>query len=730
MKTTQLTCPNCRSSLKFGAEIAAGMSVECLICMKPFVATNPVVMDAPAPAPAPPRKPAPAKTSVSASKPGAELAQPSAPRLRKPASSSGGLVTAAVAVAVLLLVAGAGFGIWKFIDSNSAKSGPDKNTDGGPIALNPKKGDSDKSVIPPKKKPEKEPDPAPKKTNTDQVNNNPPEKKAPPKKSTEEPEPVKKDDEKPKLVRKETGKPKVKDPILTLEPKKEIVKKKEPGQKPVPLVGVTQFKIDSAITKGVAYLKKSQLPSGTWPSEKHAVGHASLGGLALLECKVATDDPSVVRAARFVRANVGSLNSTYDISTAVLFLDRLGDAADRPIIQGLALRLIASQDAGGGWGYICNVLSPRAMYDLFDFLQKNKKSNVLNPLGTPVKQAVMVANPATKLNDPSDPFYQFAELVKNKGAGGAGRPFPAPGGGLPLPLPGGKQPLPLPIPGGKQPLPLPLPGGNPPLQPLPGGQPPVQGGPLPGGVQDPLGPGGSNAHIPAVKFNGKTKNQVPRPEASVGNADNSNTQFALLALWAARRHDVPADYALAFAYQRFMASQVQDGGWGYGFVAGVPQGSHTMTCVGLLGLALGHGVAPEVVKFDAKNPKNSVVKPPLQDAAIQRALTCVTRYIGQPHANPNGAQIPMENLYFLWSVERVAVLYDLKTMGGKDWYSWGAQILVRNQDADAGDWRDSNYTGANPAVNTCFALLFLRRSNLVQDLTNDLRFYSGIRQVD
>ena len=30
----------------------------------------------------------------------------------------------------------------------------------------------------------------------------------------------------------------------------------------------------------------------------------------------------------------------------------------------------------------------------------------------------------------------------------------------------------------------------------------------------------------------------------------------------------------------------------------------------------------------------------------------------------------MQEMYFLWSVERVAMLYDLKTIGGRDWYAW------------------------------------------------------------
>jgi hypothetical protein len=89
----------------------------------------------------------------------------------------------------------------------------------------------------------------------------------------------------------------------------------------------------------------------------------------------------------------------------------------------------------------------------------------------------------------------------------------------------------------------------------------------------------------------------------------------------------------------------------------------------------------------------------------------------------------MENLYFLWSVERVAMLYNLKTIGGKDWYDWGAQLLVQNQLAE-GSWRSKQYHGSAPIIDTCFALLFLKRSNLVQDLTDNLRLFMAITDPD
>jgi len=70
-----------------------------------------------------------------------------------------------------------------------------------------------------------------------------------------------------------------------------------------------------------------------------------------------------------------------------------------------------------------------------------------------------------------------------------------------------------------------------------------------------------------------------------GKACNSNTQFALVALWAARRQNFPSDYILAKAEARFRNTQHEDGGWGYHHdTAG---SSPAMTSSGLLGLAIG-----------------------------------------------------------------------------------------------------------------------------------------------
>jgi len=72
--------------------------------------------------------------------------------------------------------------------------------------------------------------------------------------------------------------------------------------------------------------------------------------------------------------------------------------------------------------------------------------------------------------------------------------------------------------------------------------------------------------------------------------------------------------------------------------------------------------------------------------------------------------------YFLWSLERVGMVYGLKTIGKNDWYEWGADLILKRQ-LPGGGWR-GNY---EEPVDTCFALLFLKRSNLASDLTAKLK---------
>jgi hypothetical protein len=165
-----------------------------------------------------------------------------------------------------------------------------------------------------------------------------------------------------------------------------------------------------------------------------------------------------------------------------------------------------------------------------------------------------------------------------------------------------------------------------------------------------------------------------------------------------------------------------------------------MTCAGLLGLGANYGSVNEGIRNDKPGAQ---LKDPNKDPVIRAGLVALGSAIGTPvgrNANgpgggvvigpgaPGGAplaiNIPIlgpesnpQGYYFLWSLERVAVAYGLETVGNKDWYSWGSEILLKNQQND-GSWRGQYAEGG---VDTCFALLFLRKANLAQDLTATLK---------
>lgn len=436
--------------------------------------------------------------------------------------------------------------------------------------------------------------------------------------------------------------------------------------------GVDQAKVAQAIQRGAGFLAASQRNGN--------LGAEALAGLTLLHCGRQSNDPAVAGIARLVRSRAPVSNQTYELATCVLFLDRLGEAADHPLIRAMALQLIAGQGIMGGWNYGCQPLDAVQQRELLKLLEG-------------VAGAARETSPAAE----RVPGATRSALVQPKGFGGRTSILP-------------KNLAELPV-----------------LQ---------------------YQPGTHLKHLPH------------------GHEDNSLTQFAILALWAAQKHGIPAERSLAFVEARFRSSQAEHGAWSYTWSAQPRrERNDSMTCAGLLGLAVGRG--SHAVSKDAQLERG--------DVAIEKGLLYVGQRIGTPGANNLmvddqakareelrvlQAQIAQANaqdrtalreklrqlqlsgrlaapqrgsivgadswgdLYFLWTLERVAVAYDLKTIGGKDWYAWGAPILLAHQGAD-GSWREAH--GAVP--DTCFALLFLKRANVAIDLTARLQDLAISKQL-
>lgn len=206
-----------------------------------------------------------------------------------------------------------------------------------------------------------------------------------------------------------------------------------------------------------------------------------------------------------------------------------------------------------------------------------------------------------------------------------------------------------------------------------------------------------------------------------GASDNSNTQFGVVALWVARKYYKPGsriDRALQNAEKKFRPTQRQDGGWGYdqvGLTIGNQGSTGSMTCAGVLGLALSAGTKtqPKDASFrgaGASGDTVDVYRNLELDPAVARARNYIMNSFEVNLAGSHSEHLT----YFFWSMERVATLYRWKKINDVDWFDVGARFLMKLQNKRTGAWDlDANH---GPSVDTSFSLLFLAKSNLLGNL--------------
>ncbi len=112
-------------------------------------------------------------------------------------------------------------------------------------------------------------------------------------------------------------------------------------------------RVKPSVERGVGYLRRSQQADGSWSSwgRGHEAGETALAGMALLAAGLPANDPAVQGAARVVRQQVARDSATYNVSLAIMFLDRLGEAGDEVLLQRLSGSLAAGQCQDGSWSY-------------------------------------------------------------------------------------------------------------------------------------------------------------------------------------------------------------------------------------------------------------------------------------------------------------------------------------------------------------------------------------------
>ena len=189
--------------------------------------------------------------------------------------------------------------------------------------------------------------------------------------------------------------------------------------------------------------------------------------------------------------------------------------------------------------------------------------------------------------------------------------------------------------------------------------------------------------------------------------DNSNSQFAVLALHEAERVGAKVDPAVwQMAAEYWKGCQNPDGSWGYQ-PDNMP-GSGSMTCAGI-GAWI---VSSEKVAAAAAEVSGNGVQcclPPEKNDVLERALVwlgrnfSVRRNPGQPGAATQW------HFYYLYGLERVGRLSARRFIGDHDWYRAGAEYLISRQDAFSHEWLGEGHSEDNPHVATSLALLFLSK---------------------
>jgi hypothetical protein len=180
----------------------------------------------------------------------------------------------------------------------------------------------------------------------------------------------------------------------------------------------------------------------------------------------------------------------------------------------------------------------------------------------------------------------------------------------------------------------------------------------------------------------------PQPRAE---GDNSNTGFAVLALYEAEQVGVRAGTAVwRRALNYWTRNQNPDGSWGY--KPGLP-GTGSMTSQGLVCVAAAAKVLGE----------DKAEQPAAQ--AIEKAAMWLTSNF-RVDGNPGLQGQQGWRLYYLLALSKAARITGKSKFGEHDWFAEGSNMLLDLQQLD-GSWRGTGHAEDDSHLATSMAILFL-----------------------
>lgn len=214
------------------------------------------------------------------------------------------------------------------------------------------------------------------------------------------------------------------------------------------------------------------------------------------------------------------------------------------------------------------------------------------------------------------------------------------------------------------------------------------------------------------------------PNMDGNRGDQSNSQFALLALHEAERVGVVASHQTWLRAKKYWEKcQNIDGSWRY---LTLPIGTGSMTCAGITSLVI---IADRMQPVDARVIGDHIECCPARPAGATDRIEKAICWLGQNYSVEHNPNDPVWTLYYLYGLERAGRLtarrfIPLPIRPGQpsraDWYREGADYLIRTQDRQSGSWKGvraneiphalNQWTNwEQPLIGTSFALLFLSK---------------------
>jgi hypothetical protein len=196
--------------------------------------------------------------------------------------------------------------------------------------------------------------------------------------------------------------------------------------------------------------------------------------------------------------------------------------------------------------------------------------------------------------------------------------------------------------------------------------------------------------------------------------DNSNSQFAVLALHEAERAGVTVrEQVWTRAHQYWTACANGDGSWGYtltlggtGRVQGSSGGSGSMTCAGISSL----WITTEHTGNPAARAAGDEVRC-CSGGSSPRELEKGLDWLGRNFSvtqNP-GTRGATWLYYYLYGLERVGRFTARRFIGDHDWYLEGSTFFLSVQDPLTGSFRSGGGQIEDPVIATSFATLYLAK---------------------